>query len=162
MIDRTFISCCNDLVAVQTEIIATVLRVRARPLESMPADAYDDVALAAEVRVFGAWEGKIAVCMSVVLARAIAAAMWGLPVEEVSDETALDAVREVANITAGGIKAALLPPPTDMSTPANIAATWEALGHEAASNGAVAYFRVDTSYLAIALTPGAAPIANSA
>jgi CheY-specific phosphatase CheX len=155
MIDRTFISCCNDLLAEYSENMATVLPLRARPLESMPVDAHDDPALAAEVQLWGAWDGKIAVCMSVVLARAIATAMWRLPLEEISDETALDAVREVANVIAGGLKAALLPSSTEMSTPLNVAATWETIGREAASGGAVAYFRLETSYLAIVLTSGA-------
>ncbi len=155
MIDPTFKSCCWDLIAEYTENVASVVPLRARPLESMPVDAYDDAALAAEVQLWGAWEGKIAVCMSVVLAQTIAAAMWRLPVEEISDETTLDTVREVANVIAGGVKAAVLSPSTDMSTPANIAATWETIGRKASLGRAVAYFRIETSYLAIVLASGA-------
>ena len=155
MIDRTFKSCCGELIAEYSENIATVVPLRARPLESLPANADDDAALAAEVRLWGAWEGKLAVCMSAVLARTIAAALWRLAPEEISDETTLDTVREVANVIAGGVKAAVLPPSTDMSTPVNFAATWETIGREASSAGAVAYFRVDTSYVAIVLASDA-------
>jgi chemotaxis protein CheY-P-specific phosphatase CheC len=150
----------DDLAAVRDELSSFGLLssigpspVQVRRLESIPMEAHSHAAFAAEMRLWGAWEGKFAVCISAALARALGAQMWGLPADGISDEMSLDAVRELVNIMAGSVKA-LLPQPTDMSIPENIVADWEELGRAAAALGAVVYYSADTSYLLIALTPG--------
>jgi CheY-specific phosphatase CheX len=144
----------DDLVAVQAELSSTVLPGQAKQLSSMPVDAHNHASLAAEVRLWGAWHGKVAVCMSVTLARAAAAQMRGCPANDISDEMALDAVGEIANVTAGSVKS-LLQPPTDMALPTSIATYWEDIEYNDVSEAAVVYFSVDTSYFSIAVTPGA-------
>jgi CheY-specific phosphatase CheX len=149
----------DNLAAVRDELVSIGLLSsigpspgQARRLESIPMEAHNHAAFAAAVRLCGAWEGKLAICISAALARAIGAQMWGLAADGISDEISLDVVREMVNIVAGSVKA-LLPQPTDMCIPTSIVADWEELGRDAAAYGAVVYYSEDTSYFLIALTP---------
>jgi hypothetical protein len=143
----------NDLIDVLSTLGSTVLPGPVTQLDALPKDAHDHPALAAEVRLWGAWCGKVAVCISATLARAVAAQMRGISAAEISDEMALDVVEEIANVSAGSVKA-LLPAPSEMALPKSIAPAWEGPSGATDSEWIAAYFRVDTGYFLIAVTPG--------
>lgn len=73
-------------------------------------------ALAAEVRLEGAWNGTIALHCSSLLAEKAAVAMFGLDRAAMRPEHVKDALGELTNVLGGNIKR-LLPKPTEMSTP---------------------------------------------
>lgn len=70
----------------------------------------------AQVRIGGAWEGRVCLKMSLDLARAVTAHIFAIPEDEVDDELIADAVRELANIVSGNIKS-LLPDPSELGLP---------------------------------------------
>ena len=68
------------------------------------------------VDLSGKWKGRIEVRLAKSLAYAATAAMMMQPIEEVSEADMLDAIREIANMIAGGIKSSL-PRPCAMTVP---------------------------------------------
>lgn len=68
------------------------------------------------VQVTGAWEGAVLVFCAEELAGAFAAAMFGTPAQEVTDDEVRDALGELANMVAGNVKAQL-PSQTQLSLP---------------------------------------------
>jgi chemotaxis protein CheX len=71
---------------------------------------------AAQVRIVGAFDGRVRLEMTSALARQLAAQLFGLPEEEVAGELVADAIGELANIIAGNVKA-LLPDPSRLGLP---------------------------------------------
>ena len=72
----------------------------------------------ASVELFGIWKGSVEVRIARELGKSATAAMLMQPVEELSEADTLDAVKEIANMIAGGIKSAL-PRPCSMKVPAS-------------------------------------------
>jgi chemotaxis protein CheX len=72
--------------------------------------------LVAFVQVAGGWDGTVRLDISSILAREAAAALLGVPAEEVSRDQVGDTAGELANITGGSVKA-LLPAPSKLSLP---------------------------------------------
>ena len=70
----------------------------------------------ASVDFSGIWRGSVEVRMALELGKSATAAMLMLPVEELSEADTLDAIKEIANMIAGGIKSAL-PRPCSMTVP---------------------------------------------
>ena len=68
------------------------------------------------VQITGAWQGAVRVDCSTALARLATARFLGVETREVDMDQVRDAMGELANMSAGGLKP-LLPPPCQLSLP---------------------------------------------
>lgn len=84
-------------------------------VESMSLSKYDHM-VAASVQITGAWHGALVLFCPATLARRWASVMFGITSEEASDELVQDALGELANILAGGVKA-LIPGTCTLTLP---------------------------------------------
>jgi Chemotaxis phosphatase CheX len=75
----------------------------------------DDDMLNASVTISGAWTGVVGVSCSSILARRAACAMYGT-CDDITEEEARDALREIANIIGGNFKS-LVSSPSSLSLP---------------------------------------------
>jgi chemotaxis protein CheX len=75
-----------------------------------------DAAFIASVTIGGAWNGHVLIGTDAIAARTIAANMFAMEPDEVSDAEIGDALGEVANIVGGNVKA-LMPEPSVLSLP---------------------------------------------
>ena len=87
----------------------------------MVLERIDDVevpapALFAYVHITGGWEGSVVIQCEEELGRKIAAAMFGSDAGSVSPQEVIDAIGEIANVTAGNVKTRL-GMPCQISTP---------------------------------------------
>lgn len=73
-------------------------------------------AVIAHVSIAGPWNGAVLIGCDPAASRGIAAAMFAMEPEEVSDEEVGDAFGEMANIIGGNVKA-LMPEPSVLSLP---------------------------------------------
>jgi CheY-specific phosphatase CheX len=87
-------------------------------METVPASEVRTVAghVRGSVQLTGAWNGLVEVRLADRLAYFASAGMLMMPLEAVDEADVLDAVREIANMTAGTIKSSL-PRPCAMSLP---------------------------------------------
>ena len=87
-------------------------------METVPASEVRTVAghVRGSVQLTGAWNGLVEVRLADRLAYFASAGMLMMPLEAVGEADVLDAVREIANMTAGTIKSSL-PRPCAMSLP---------------------------------------------
>jgi chemotaxis protein CheX len=69
------------------------------------------------VAVTGAWQGCVLLAAPTPLARTVAAAMFDLPADRLTDDEVADALGELTNMIAGNVKS-LLPGPSSLSMPA--------------------------------------------
>ncbi len=69
------------------------------------------------VHISGAYTGSVTVECSADAARGIAAALFGMPGNEVTDEEVVDSVGEIVNMIGGNVKS-MLPAPSKLSLPA--------------------------------------------
>jgi chemotaxis protein CheX len=74
------------------------------------------VPVGAQVRITGAWEGRVALQCSPALARALTATLFMVDDVEVDDEQQRDAIGELANMIGGNLKACL-PQPSKLCLP---------------------------------------------
>ncbi len=91
----------------------------AMELSPMPFPAHfsaDSGHLLGSVNLTGVWTGRIEVRLAKGLAYLATAAMMMQPIETVAEADALDAIKEIANMTAGVIKSSL-PTPCAMTVP---------------------------------------------
>lgn len=72
--------------------------------------------IAAVVWLGGEWTGNVTISLSKKFARQIAARMLECDLDDVSDEDYKDAVKELANMSAGNLKS-VLPGPCGLATP---------------------------------------------
>ncbi len=89
--------------------------------------------VAASVQITGAWHGALVIFCPATLARRVASVMFGITPDETSGELIQDALGELANIIAGGVKALI--PGTCMLTLPTVA------------DGAVFTLRIRGSYV---------------
>lgn len=68
------------------------------------------------VHLSGEWQGLVSVRVSENLARNVAATMFEMAAADITNEELHDALGEIANMTAGSVKA-LLPGPSSLSLP---------------------------------------------
>lgn len=80
-----------------------------------PVEA-DAVSEGAQVSISGAWDGRVRLECSEILARRLTSQLLVMPEEELDQETIDDALRELVNIIGGNIKA-LLPEPSRLGIP---------------------------------------------
>ena len=104
----------NDLYCLNAEIWGAMLEIALEPAESGEPDSGHD--LTGCVQITGAWEGAVRLDLTLRLARVAASRFLGVSEEEVSREQILDAVGELANMTAGSVKM-LVPSPSHISLP---------------------------------------------
>ena len=74
------------------------------------------------VHLSGEWQGLVSVRVSEKLARSVASTMFEMSLEEITDAELNDALGEIANMTAGSVKA-LLPGPSSLSLPSVVSGT---------------------------------------
>ena len=98
-----------------------VCGVRISPAETLDPEPAASDPLVAQVAFRGEWQGHLTMAFSRPLAHDLAARMYGLGREPLSEEDVLDAIAELTNITGGRIKAAINNE-SDMSLPTLIPA----------------------------------------
>lgn len=86
------------------------------PLERMPSAMSGAPTITSCIHISGGWNGALLLQLGASLARRAACAMLGLEEGELSDDDTNDAVAELCNILAGGVKA-VLPGPSSISLP---------------------------------------------
>ncbi|WP_238016287.1 chemotaxis protein CheX [Dactylosporangium sp. AC04546] len=106
----------EDLSVIAEQVWSSYLDLDgASPLIPMPTEKHvADVT--ASVSVTGAWRGHVLVSCSDAAARNVAAALLGIPFDDVAEEDVADALGELANIIGGNVKS-LLPEPCALSLP---------------------------------------------
>ncbi len=88
------------------DIFDTMLSMEIKPAETDPPEREDrDQLMVGFVSLAGKVQGSVNICVTQAMARMMSAAMLGMELEEVEDgEEVRDVLREVCNITAGGLK----------------------------------------------------------
>jgi chemotaxis protein CheX len=105
----------DDLMAITEQVWESFLDPEGgNPLLLTPKEGTNDVAAA--VSVTGAWRGHVVFECSSGASRHAAAALLGIPADEVSEADVVDALGELANIIGGNVKA-MLPAPSALSLP---------------------------------------------
>lgn len=105
----------EDVIAITREVWSSFVDME---LTVAPAEtaALSAPTLTAVVRICGAWDGAVRLECPVAHAAEAAAAMFAIELGAVSDETARDAIGELANVVCGNVKS-LLPAPSELSIP---------------------------------------------
>ncbi len=106
----------EDLIAMNQQIWASMLDLTLAPTEYAEPLVHGRGSVGACVQLVGAWQGAVRVDCTLALARTAAQALSGRPDEELTLEEIRDTVGELANMSAGSVKA-LLPQPTHISLP---------------------------------------------
>lgn len=103
-----------DLHRITVEIWSTVLGVDVESTD--PTDRVAGRSMTGCVQITGDWNGAVMVECSERLARHATATMFGMEIDEVSDEDVNDTVGEIANMTGGNLKS-LMPGACQLSLP---------------------------------------------
>ncbi len=103
----------HDVSQVADQIWSGMLQIS---LQAIPGDGQVQAGIGACVQITGAWEGAVRVDCSIALARLATAHFLGVGTQDVSMDQVRDAMGELANMSAGGLKP-LLPPPCQLSLP---------------------------------------------
>ncbi|GAB98121.1 chemotaxis protein CheX [Kineosphaera limosa] len=104
----------DDVAQIVQEVWTSMLGLDVEPVE---VDIDGNVpAVAGSVGVSGATDCLISMEMQEAAAKAVAAAMFGLDGDDISDDDVADAVGELTNMVGGNIKS-LLPEPSTLSVP---------------------------------------------
>jgi flagellar motor switch protein FliN len=100
----------NDIIlavkAAVVDLFDTMLSMEIVPLDDVPAEAArEDVVLVGFVSLAGKVNGSVNIRVSQTMAKLMTAGMLGMEIDEIeSEEEVKDVLREVCNITAGGLK----------------------------------------------------------
>ena len=105
----------EDLIGMTEEIWASMLGITISSAEFAETPVHGS-SMNACVQLVGAWKGAVRVDCTVALVRHAAASFLGCGEDEVSVDQMRDTVGELANMTAGSVKALLLQP-THISLP---------------------------------------------
>jgi chemotaxis protein CheX len=84
-----------------------------------------DDSIASVVQIRGGWDGGLVIALDPDVARASAASMFRLPAEEVTLEDMQEVAAELANMVGGNVKS-VLPGPSSLSLPVNLASADQA------------------------------------
>jgi chemotaxis protein CheX len=104
-----------DLATIVEDSVVTMLGLSLGALVDRDETA-DGCQLGASVQFTGDWEGAIAVGCDAAFGNEIAAAMFAMGSDEVTDDEITDALGELANMIAGNVKP-LLPGAASLSLP---------------------------------------------
>lgn len=121
---------------ITSEVWSSILGEEAKPATG--ESRLDGEQLTAAVRIEGAWSGVVSLHCPKQLGLHIAATMFELDQDSVSEDELRDAVGEIANLVGGKIKN-ILPGPTTLGTPEFVAVAPEGtavhdLGYRASGN----------------------------
>ncbi len=97
----------TDLTAISQEIWAAVLGIELRPATPGQVHAEEVRVVTGTVQITGDWSGATTVQVSEELACRLAATMFMMAIEDVTDEEVTDTVGELANMTGGNVKSTL-------------------------------------------------------
>lgn len=92
----------DDVAQIVTEVWSSMLGIDAERLDGRPE--IEGPAVAGSVGVSGAVEAQISLEMNADAARQVAGLMFGMEVDEVSDDDVADAVGELTNMVGGNVK----------------------------------------------------------
>lgn len=106
----------ESLVKASSQFWEQMLNMHLEPLPESEVFCVSPGHLLGCVNLSGVWKGRIEVRLAEGLALAATSAMLMQPLEAVGEADTLDAIREIANMIAGGIKSAL-PRPCSMTVP---------------------------------------------
>lgn len=106
----------EELIAMTEQIWASMLGITISSAEIAEPPAQGGRFIGGCVQLVGAWQGALRVDCSLALAQRAAAKFQGREKGPVTVEEVRDAVGEIANMSAGSVKA-LLPQPTHISLP---------------------------------------------
>jgi CheY-specific phosphatase CheX len=108
----------DELMELTAAVFGPMLGVDIAPAPDAAASSSSSFA---SVRISGAWNGVVVVSGAKDLFRNAAATMYGCAAADVDDALADDAMREIANIIGGNLKA-LLPGENELSLPTSFGA----------------------------------------
>ncbi|HZR79907.1 MAG TPA: chemotaxis protein CheX [Candidatus Binatia bacterium] len=106
----------EDIGGVTELVWGSMLELAVEPCPVSDGDA-DDERLVGTVEITGAWSGTIELACPQALAREAAAVVFGVAPQEANRSQLREALAELANMTAGNLKA-LLPEPCELGLPA--------------------------------------------
>lgn len=109
----------REIIAVSDEIWASMLNITLQPGKNVKFPLPGEACVTATVEIFGAWDGLVRLDFSKELATAATAIFLGVGAGEVQLDEVRDSSGELANITAGAMKA-LLPSPSHLGLPSVI------------------------------------------
>lgn len=98
-------------------IWSTVLGLPVSPGQPIPAALSHDSLMSGSIQISGAWEGAVILDCTLPVARRAAALMFGVEIDETTNDQLEDALGELTNIISGTFKSQL-PEPCLMSLPA--------------------------------------------
>jgi hypothetical protein len=107
----------DDILTVARTLGESFLEAPLDPLLGPPPDGA--TSQGSRVDITGAFCGSVVVGCSEVLARRLAAQMFGLAEASVTTGEINDAIRELANVVAGNLKI-LMPPPSEIGLPRDV------------------------------------------
>lgn len=105
----------SEIREIATSVWETMLGLSIEDTAQQAAESY----VTSFVQISGAWQGAVAVELSLRLARVSAAALFGKDESELKDDEIKDAVGEIANVIGGNFKA-LVPGPSVLSLPIHV------------------------------------------
>jgi chemotaxis protein CheX len=105
----------EDIIAITAQVWSSFLGVELSAVPPQDAELVGPV-LVAQVRMTGAWNGRVLLRCSAAHAAAAAVCMFSTSPGAASDLEARDALGELANVVAGNVKS-LLPAPSALSMP---------------------------------------------
>jgi len=106
----------DDISQITSEIWGSTLGLEALPVAQPPPDKANERSLIGCIQIMGDWEGAVTLYCSEGLANKATAAMFDMPLEDITDEELHDTLGELTNMTAGNIKT-LLPGECRISLP---------------------------------------------
>jgi chemotaxis protein CheX len=115
---------------IATHVWLTLFQTDLLPVE-ITEDEFAKEDLAGIVHISGAWEGEVTVQCPTALARQLAAQMFAMAPEDLSQEEIRDALGEITNVCGGNLKA-ILPGPSQLSLPSIVSGSdysLHVLGH---------------------------------
>lgn len=112
-----YIPSSGDLADIVREVWRSFLADEPTTLEKVAETSWMDDKVTGCVQISGAYMGSVTVECSTAAARDIAAALFGTPSEDVTDDEITDSVGEIANMIGGNVKS-MLPAPSQLSLPA--------------------------------------------
>ena len=104
----------DDLTALTGGVFEAFLGMAAEP--AVPDPNATGPVYTSSVAISGGWDGSVSIIIPVPLARAAAAAMFGMGDDELGNEEVADSVGELANIIGGNIKG-MIEEPCSLSLP---------------------------------------------
>ncbi len=80
------------------------------------AKTYEGNTISGSIHISGSWNGAVVLRSTYTLAQKTTASMFGIEIEDISEEEVSDAMGELVNMVGGNIKS-ILPEPTALSLP---------------------------------------------